>query len=381
MNSETTNLVEDLTRKKLERASARRPITRAQLREAMRQTIQRMEAQRILGEHPFSYSRALRGMLAMKGEVLDDRTAETDVEYARALSSGSTPGSYLVPVISADAIVSQLQQYAVARAAGARIWPMAGMLQLDIPVGISAPSVVWVAQNSRQTPTDPNLGQITFALKQQTALELIPLQLLRTSKPVFDVILSDSFALACAESEDSAMFASATQAGAPGALLAASGITLVNVGGSANGGNLAYSDILAVMLKAAQLKLRPPLCWFCSPRTLYSRLLSLSDTASRPLLIPDVSDPATSGYSLMGYPLYVTTSISETEALGSGTNQSHLILTTPRSIHIGEDHDVTMQVALDGQYFDAAQAGLRIGRQLDFAYQPAAGLVCLVGIN
>jgi HK97 family phage major capsid protein len=298
------------------------------------------------------------------------------------LSSGGVPGSYLVPTISANAIVSQLQQYSIARASGCRIWPMAGMLQMDIPLAVTSPQVLWVSQNSRVVPdSQMNLGQISFTLKQQLAFLQIPLQLLRVSRPGFDVILSDSISLAFAESEDSALFATSTQAGAPVSLLSSPGITLLNCAGSASGGAISYSDLLTMMAKAATLKLRPPLCWYSSPRTLYSRLLALSDAQSRPLLVPDIADPASSGYSLMGFPVYCSTSISETQSLGSGSNQSTLILTTPtRSIHIGEDHAVTMEVGLEA-YFDSGQAGLRFSRQLDFAYAPAASLICLMGIN
>jgi HK97 family phage major capsid protein len=381
MESSTLNLVEELTQKKLERQNRQRPVTKKQLVEAMRQTLARVEAQRIHGEEPFSFGTALRGMCALKGEVINTKTAEGDIEYCRALSSGTQPGSFLTPTLQANQIVSQLQQYSVSRAAGATIWNMPGALELNVPVGVVAPSVIWQAQNSQQSPdTGTNFGQLAFSLKQQSALLQIPLQLLRTSKPVFDVILSDSFALACAESEDSALFASSTQSGAPTALLSAAGITTINTGGSANGGNLGYSDVLAIMLKAAQLKMKPPFAWFCSPRTLYTRLLGLQDNSSRPLLIPDVSDPATSGYSLMGFPLYVTTSISEAETLGSGSNQSHLVLCTPRSIHIAQDSDVSLAVALE-TFFDSAQVGLRIGHQVDFGYAPAASIIALLGVN
>jgi HK97 family phage major capsid protein len=362
MESSTLNLVEELTQKKLERQNRQRPVTKKQLVEAMRQTLARVEAQRIHGEEPFSFGTALRGMCALKGEVI------------------TQPGSFLTPTLQANQIVSQLQQYSVSRAAGATIWNMPGALELNVPVGITAPSIVWQAQNSKQSPDSAtNLGQLNFILKQQSALLQIPLQLLRTSKPIFDVLLADSFSLAAAEAEDVALFSSTQLANAPAPLLSAA-ITTINTGGSANGGNLGYSDVLAVMLKAAQLKMKPPFAWFCSPRTLYTRLLGLQDTSSRPLLIPDVSDPATSGYSLMGYPLFVTTSISETETLGSGTNQSHLILATPRSIHVAQDSNVMLSVALEA-FFDSAQAGLRIGHQVDFGYAPAASIIALLGVN
>jgi HK97 family phage major capsid protein len=379
--TENEQLLETVARKRLERTARHRPVTQDQVVHAVRAILAHTEARTAEGRETFSFTRAIRGMMAIKGEVVDTASAEDDVAYARALQSGTTPGSYLSPQLQAAAIISQLQQYAVARAAGARIWPVIGGLTLNVPSGITAPTVVWTAQNSKQSPDSAaNFGQASFTLKQQSALLLIPLQLLRTSKPVFDVILGDSFALAVAEAEDVAMFASSQVANAPAPLLAASGITTINTGSSANGGNLAYSDVLAVMLKAAQLKMKPPFAWFCSPRTLYTRLLGLQDTTSRPLLIPDVSDPATSGYSLMGFPLFVTASISEAEALGSGSNQSHLILAAPRAIHIAQDEDVSMTVGLEA-YLDSAQAGLRIGHQVDFAYAPASSLIALLGVN
>lgn len=381
MERETEQLLTKVATARAARQARNRPVSRRAVQQIMKDIIEKARGEHLHGQEPFSISRFVRGAMAMRGETINADSAEDDILYTKALSSGSTPGSYLAPTLQANAIISQLQQYAVARAAGARIWNIVGGITLNVPSGITAPSVLWVAQNSRQTPdAATNFGQLSFTLKPQTALLLIPLQLLRTSKPVFDVILADSFALACAEAEDAAMFASATQSNAPGALLSASGITTINTGGSANGGNLAYSDVLAMMLKAAQLKMKPPLAWFCSPRTLYTRLLGLSDTTSRPLLIPDLSDPATSGYSLMGFPVYSTTGISETEALGSGSNQSHLILCTPRSIHVAQDADVSMEVALEA-FFDSAQVGLRIGHQVDLGYAPPASIIALLGIN
>jgi HK97 family phage major capsid protein len=381
---EATNeqLLESLVRARIERFRRNQPVTQHQLVRAVREVLRREQEEERRGEGraPFSFSKAIRGMMAERGQVVDSSTAESDVAYTRALASGSAPGSYLAPILQADAIISQLQQYSVARAAGATIWNLVGGLKLDIPGGITAPQAIWQSQNSVQVASDPVLGQLTFELKSLTALVKIPLQLLRVSVPVFDVILSDSFALAHAEAEDVSLFSTATVSGGPPALLSQAGITTLNCQGSANGGNLGYSDILAVMLKASQLKMKPPFAWFCSPRTLYSRLLALQDNSSRPLLIPDVTDPATSGYSLMGYPLYVTTSISEVEALGSGTNQSHLCFCTPRSIHIAQDHAVEMQVALEA-YFDSAQAGLRITHQIDTDLFPPAALVVLQGIN
>jgi HK97 family phage major capsid protein len=380
--TENGRLLDQLTREKLLRRSDGRPINKKQLVAAMRATIQRVEAQRILGEHPFSISRAIRGALAIKGEVLDTESVETDVAYAKALGSGTQPGSFLMPTLQGNTILQQLAQFAVARAAGARIWDLSGALNLSIPVGAVSPSVIWQAQNSRQTQDAAmNLTGLNFSLKEQIALVALPLQLLRTSKPTFDAILGETFAAALSESEDVAQFSSVQLPNAPVPFQLAPGVTTINAAnGSVNGGNLLYGDLLAMLLKASQLKMKPPLVWFCSPRTMYQRLLGLADTTSRPLLIPDLSDPATSGFSLLGFPLYVTSSISETQALGSGTNQSSLILTKPSSLNIAQDGDVSMVVSLES-LFDSAQAALRISHQVDWGVAPAASLIVLQGVN
>jgi HK97 family phage major capsid protein len=382
MNSETTNLVEDLTRKKLERASARRPITRAQLREAMRQTIQRMEAQRILGEHPFSFARAIRGMCAIKHNPLIVDSAETDAEYTRALQAGTTPGSYLVPVAQADAVISQLSQLAVARSAGARIFPCAGIEFLNVPAAIAGtPSFVWLAMNSRQAPTDPNLAQITFTLRLAQALILLPVQLFRDALPQWNAILEDSFALGCAEAEDQAMWASSTlSVDAPKALMSQAGLTVLNAaGGAASGGALAYGDLLAVLKAAVDAKVRPPFAWFMNPRT-WLRILSINDTASRPIITPGPEGVGMQCGHLLGWPVFLTSSIPVNEAVSSGTNQSHIVFTNPRNISIAESGEVTLEASTDFA-LDSAQVAVRVGRKVDFGYQPSAGLIVLQGVN
>lgn len=375
-------LLEEVLANAKRRKDRTRPVTRRQAAAMMKAVFAEVAAQRRLenGE-PFSFSRALKGMLALKGEVLDSASRDEDVAYCRALTTGATPGSYLVPVIQANEILQQLAQQSITRLAGATIWPMRGVQALSVPSAVVSPSVIWAAQNSKVTPDSAaTFGSMSFVLKMQESLLQIPLALLKAATPAFDAIFSTCFAAAIAESEDQAILASSTLTGAPTALLAASGITTINCQGSANGGNLGYSDVLACLLKAAQLKMKPPFCWFCSPRTLYTRLLGLQDTTSRPLLIPDVTDSVSSGYSLMGFPVFVSASISETESLGSGSGQSHLILAKPNAVHIGESGDVQMDVALEA-YFDSAQVGLRISHWVDVGYAPAASIICLLGIN
>src|SRR5882672_1745602 len=75
-----------------------------------------------------SITRIIRGISAMKGSVLNTVSVEEDLNYARkALTTGATPGSYVVPTVQADAIVEILGKGAAVRASGATVWPMQGV--------------------------------------------------------------------------------------------------------------------------------------------------------------------------------------------------------------------------------------------------------------
>jgi len=324
----------------------------------------------------------IRGLRAMRGEAISPNTAEEDVKYVKALTTGSTPGSYLVPTIQADDIIQYLTIGGIARAAGARIWPMNGIQKLNVPVATTAPTWVWMAQNSQQTPTDPNLGQMAFDLKERRCLTAVPNQLLATSVPAFDQLLGMLIGLGAAEHEDTAMFNTTTVSGGPTALFAASGITMVNTGGSANGGNLAYSDIIAVLAQMAAVKGKGPFAWFFSPRTFFQRVLGLIDTTSRPLTIPTLAEGlyAAPSYKLMGWPAYVTPALLENEALGSGTNQAHAVFTNPSYVHIGQDSSIEIAISTE-RYFDSAQTALRGLQHEDFGFAPSAAIICLRGIS
>lgn len=365
--------------------------TTTQLDRAIAEIIQKTDArQRRGGANTFSLSTMVRGLRAMRGEPIAPKTAESDINYTKALTTGSTPGSYLVPTLQADEIIQYLATGAIARTAGFRIWPCSGIQNLNVPTALASPQWVWMAQNSVQTATDPNLGQMSFSLKERRALIAVPNALLATSVPAFDTLLSQLIGLAAGEHEDTAIFAASTLASAPTAILSASGISTINVGGSASGGNLAYSDILAVLAKASAVKAKPPFVWFASPRTFYSRIMAMLDLSSRPIFIPTLSMGLQETNTqvgtirpvgtLMGYSVYVTPFIPETQTLGSGTNQASMIFMNPQYGHIAEDGAVEIMVSLE-RYFDAAQTAIRAMNRMDLGYAPPQGIVALLGVN
>ncbi len=92
-----------------------------QLDKAVADVLRKTQERGASGRTPFSLSTMIRGLRAMRGEAMTPATVEADVAYVKALTTGSTPGSYLVPTIQADEIIGYLSIGGILRASGARI--------------------------------------------------------------------------------------------------------------------------------------------------------------------------------------------------------------------------------------------------------------------
>jgi len=330
----------------------------------------------------FSLSKAIRGLRAMRSDPIVQATIDDDVAYTKALTTGSQPGSFLVPTLQANEIISALLAGGVARSMGVRIWDMQGTQRLNVPTALASPQWLWMAQNSVQQPTDPNIGQLSFDLKERRALVSVPNQLIATSTPAFDTLLSDLIGQGAAEHEDVAFFSTAQVSGGPVSLQAAAGISTLNTAGSSNGGNLSYTDLIGILAKAAAVKAKGPFCWAFSPRTFYTRLLGMLDTTSRPIVIPTMVSGLAGAvpYTLLGYPAFVTPFLTEDQALGSGTNQATAVFMNPKYAHIAADGSVEIAISTE-RFFDANQTAIRAVQHEDFGFAPAAGVIVLKGIN
>ena len=334
------------------------------------------------GQHSsdFSITRVLRGLSAEQGKIINRDTASEDLDYAKkALNTGTVPGQYLVPVIQANEILSILTVGGVARSSGVRIWDLTGIQKLSIPAATAFPTVEFIGQNSVQTPTDPGLTQVNFDLKTRRALVVFPMELLKSSTPAYDAFLTELLAQAFAEHEDNIFFAVAAASGGPTPFYATANVTSVLVGGSANGGAIAYTDITNTLKAAYAAKLTGNLAWYMSPRSFFQRILGLTDSTSRPLI---VSDPtAAAPFRLFGWRVYIVPGLPENLANGSGTNQSYVLLTNPRRcLHIAQSSEIEVGVSLE-RYFELNQVGVRVTQGIDFAACPPAGVVILKGVN
>jgi HK97 family phage major capsid protein len=335
----------------------------------------------------FSLTTWLRGMMnANHIPPIKGTNAEKDLEYfqnmqekyiRRDLSTTATPGSYLVPTIQAAEIVALLSDYGTLRRAGCRIVPMVGIEKLTFPTALAYPTVAWIGQDTAQSPSDANLGQVQFNLKTARSLTPIPNELLAVSVPPIDAIMSEIMAIGMAELEDKAFFSTLQQTNGPNSLYAqiANLTSLLAGGNNANGGALTYNDILATMSASRKAKARGPFAWFCNPYTLYQAIAGLLDKNSRPIFDPNVVVQR-----LFGWPIYDTTWIAQDQANGSGSNQSYMVLTNPQYIMIGEPGTVEIAVSTEF-YFDRNQVAVRGVKRTDIAIAPPKGVVILQGIN
>ena len=254
--------------------------TTTALDKAISEVLKRTDQRTSRGKPSFQWSAAIRGMLAQQGRAVNERSQAADVQYLKALSTGGTPGSYLIPTVQSEEFVEFLTLGGVARASGIRIWDMMGIQKLNVVSALATPTFLWTGQNSAQTATDPNFGQLSFDLKERRAIVAVPNALLSVSVPAFDTLLASLLGAGAAEHEDAAIFGSTSASGGPTALVQVSGLSTLLVGGSANGGNLSFTDLTATLAKASAAKARPPFVWYTSPRTFWQRIYGMIDSSS-----------------------------------------------------------------------------------------------------
>ena len=200
------------------------------------------------------HSRAMRP----KGLPLSGNNRGRHRGSHRALTTGTSPGSVLVPTIQSAKIIEILSLYGVSRAIGSRVWPMSGIQTLDIAACTTLPTVAFTGQNSSSSATDAAFGQAALSLKTMRSLSLFSQELFRVAVPGLDSVMEQLIAIAMAETEDTAIFGTTQISNGPLNLTGTSGLSTLLVGGSANGGNLSYSDLTGTIPKAYSVKARGP---------------------------------------------------------------------------------------------------------------------------
>ena len=311
-------------------------------------------------ENAASIGAVIRGLAARANKPLTKDAA--DLAVVKSLSTGSTPGSYLVPTEQYSQLIPALSRGGVLRRAGATIVPLTYGQRVQVPIegAVSDSETVYINENSQlSSPITPNIEQRDVTLKQLAAIFEASANLARTSKPGFDQVCAEIMARKVARGEDFSFFAG--KAGGPISLLNRNNTSIVNQAG----GSLAYSDITGLLQVADESEGQiENFAFFTSPLGL-NKLRSLRDSSNRPILKVRLSDDgATAVYSLLGHRLYTTPAIQN--HVGSGNATTYIAFFDPANVLIC-DGGLELAIADDGQYFDRAAVGVRVIAHREFA--------------
>jgi HK97 family phage major capsid protein len=345
----------------------------------LRKTVAELRATGVTATDPskdkaeFSITRAIRGDMARKGYVINEATKEQDINYAsKALTTGSTPGSYIVPTIHSDQIIEILGRGGVLRQMGPTIWPMSTIQKLNIPVEAAEPTVEYMAQNAEQASSDANFDQVNLDLKTRRSLSALPNELLMVSVPRVDEIVTRLIGKGLAKHEDRSFFTGGLSGG-PTGVNQASGLSVVPQAGT----SLAYVDLLNVLGKSADVEAEGPFVWAWNAGDFFRLVLNITDNQGRPIVQALAADNGVQ-FRLFGEQVFLTPRIPSD--LGAGSDESYALRTNPSYIHLGDSGAI--EIAVSGErFFDKYQTAIRGVHRHDFGYSPKAGIVKLTGVK
>jgi len=273
----------------------------------------------------------------LQGDFNSDARFEHENEYIRkAFASGTTTaGGFLIPEDWQDSVINQLAAQAVVLKAGPNIIPVTKK-KMHLPAISADATAQWLGENAAITESTPPTAEVTLTLSTAKLLSAFSLEWMEYSSPQVDAAFQNNLVAALQRFVD-AGFLTGSGANRPTGLRSISSPTLVGAqNGNANGGNLAYGDLINLLdgLDGANVG-DVKRTWFMNPRS-FTRVRSLVDTTNRPLFYSfetPLVDRAPS--TLLGYPYYKTTQLPKNETKGTGTNLSAILCVDMADVYVG----------------------------------------------
>jgi HK97 family phage major capsid protein len=313
-----------------------------------------------------------------------DKIYQKEVEYLKKAfaSNTTTAGGFLIPEEWQDSVITQLAAKAVVMGAGPRIIPCPGK-KMHLPAITADATAQWIGEASPSTESTPTTAEVTLTLNTARILSAFSIEWLNYSSPAIDAAFQANLVLALQRFVDAALL-TGSGSNRPTGLRTVSSPTLVGAqNGNANGGNLAYGDLVNLLdgLDEANV-LESGRTWFMHPRS-FTRIRALVDSQNRPMLY-DFGQPLINGdpRTLFGYPFYKTTQLSKVETKGTGTNLSPILLVNMDDIYVGigaASQGIRIDVS-EHAYFSNAQVALRLLFQVDIQPGHSASVGILEGV-
>jgi HK97 family phage major capsid protein len=310
-----------------------------------------------------------------------EKRFEKEVEYLQKAfaSSTTTAGGFLIPEEWQDSVITELAAKAVVLQAGPHIIPVTKK-KMHLPAVTTDATAAWLGEGSASSESTSTTAEVTLTLNTARLLSSYSIEWLEYSSPAIDAAFQANLVRVLQRFVDAGLL-TGSGSNRPTGLRSVASPTLTGAQNSnANGGNLAYTDIVNLLdgLDGANVPDQGRK-WFMNPRS-FTRLRALVDSNNRPLLY-DFGRPLLDGdpETLMGYPFYKTTQISKAETLGTGTNLSPILLVNMDDVYVGVGaggEGIRIDVS-EHSAFANAQIQLRLLFQVDIqpGHQASVGII------
>jgi HK97 family phage major capsid protein len=266
---------------------------------------------------------------------------------ARALAtSPAAAGGTLVPTEFSSEFIELLRPLSVVRRAGPRTLEFRGVGTISIPRAAGGAAASYIGENTKINYTEMSTDAVLLTPKKIAAITALSNELIRRSNPAADAIVRDDLLAAVASTSDAQFLRGVGSATAPAGLatLAApanifnsSGITVDAITADISKAVLALQNSNVRMIKPT---------WFTSP-TVMSTLKRQRDGTGNYIWRDELNQG-----TLEGYPVFVTTAIPAN--LGTGTNESQVILADMADIILAEEMSVAVDVSQEAAYVDGS---------------------------
>lgn len=363
-----------------------------------------------LGE--FSWQRAIRGIVMSHHGMANawsgaEKERDVMTKYADEIRSTLAEnignlGAYLVPPqYVQEQFIPLLRSRSVVRAANPVVM-QANSNVVYIPSQTGGATAYWVGENATITASNLTVGQVAITIKKLAGLEYVSNELLADSNPSVDQLIRSDLAAVLSLAEDTAYLTSDGTANAPLGLPNLPGITsLTCASDSGNGGAIQAVDIFAMKRKMMQNNIpNDGWAWFASPRT-WDEIAQLKDSQARYLLETLTGGniaqyPAYGTYPtgpetnylgsvvgrLLGWPMFVTNNIPETQTQGSTATCSSLYLVRMPDVIIAERAGLELMATnVAGTSFATDQTWIRAIMRVGFTVRHAPGVTITKGLT
>ncbi len=301
------------------------------------------------GERIQVFGRAMRALVKGGGSVASairvSREVYGDGEESmvqKLLWMGDDPsGGFLVPEDVSSAFIELLAEVAVVRGMGPTTFPMPSG-NMTINGGLSGPTAYYIGETDAIPVSDAKFRQVKLSLKKLAGLVPFSNDLLRTSSPQADSIVTNWLVQAMARREDLAFIRGDGTNNTPLGLAGLAGYSETISGSTPDDVRYDLSKMRLFMRQANIMFNKTG--WLMSPRT-EDFLMNLKDGTNGYPYREEVQ-----GGKLLGYPIGVTTQIPET--LGAGSNESELYLVNFGDIVIGDTLNIRVDTSNSASYED-----------------------------